>query len=108
ASQLHPEDFGEVCQKVKAALATRSAFTVQARFRNASGEYRIFKINAQPRFSCAGAFLGFIGINVDLTSEIHAIEALRESEERFERFMHHLPGFAWIKDRSGRYIFANT
>ncbi len=108
ASKLHPEDFGEVRRKVQTALATRSAFTVQARFCNASGEYRIFKINAQPRFSSAGAFVGFIGINVDLTNEIQAIEALRESEERFEHFMHHLPGFAWIKDRSGRYVFANT
>lgn len=108
ASKLHPEDLGDVRQKVQTALTTRSCFTVQARFRNASGEYRVLKINAQPRFSCAGAFLGFIGVNVDLTNEIQAIEALRESEERFERFMHHLPGFAWIKDGSGRYIFANT
>jgi len=107
-SMLHPEDLGEVRQKVQIASETRSSFTVQARFRNASGEYRILKTDAQPRFSCSGAFLGFIGINVDLTNEIRTFEALRESEERFERFMHHLPGFAWIKDGSGRYIFANT
>jgi two-component system CheB/CheR fusion protein len=29
------------------------------------------------------------------------------SEERFARFMHHLPGLAWIKDSLGRYVFAN-
>ncbi|HET6575809.1 MAG TPA: ATP-binding protein [Fimbriiglobus sp.] len=33
--------------------------------------------------------------------------ALRESEERFARFMRHLPGLAWIKDRQGRYVYAN-
>ena len=33
--------------------------------------------------------------------------ALRESEERFARFMEHLPGLAWIKDLEGRYVFAN-
>ena len=33
--------------------------------------------------------------------------ALRESEERFSRFMQHLPGLAWIKDADGRYVFAN-
>ena len=32
---------------------------------------------------------------------------LRESEERFQRFMQHLPGLAWIKDPDGRYVFAN-
>jgi PAS domain S-box-containing protein len=34
-------------------------------------------------------------------------QALRESEERFARFMQHLPGLAWIKDLQGRYVYAN-
>ena len=33
--------------------------------------------------------------------------ALAESEERFVRFMRHLPGLAWIKNRDGRYVYAN-
>ena len=28
-------------------------------------------------------------------------------EQRFARFMQHLPGLAWIKDLAGRYVFAN-
>jgi PAS domain S-box-containing protein len=36
-----------------------------------------------------------------------AEQALRESEERFARFMQHLPGLAWIKDLQGRYVYAN-
>jgi len=36
-----------------------------------------------------------------------AEQALRESEERFARFMRHLPGLAWIKDQQGRYVYAN-
>jgi PAS domain S-box-containing protein len=36
-----------------------------------------------------------------------ALEALRESEQRFARFMQHLPGLAWIKDLAGRYVYAN-
>jgi len=36
-----------------------------------------------------------------------AEDSLRESEQRFARFMHHLPGLAWIKDLHGRYVFAN-
>jgi PAS domain S-box-containing protein len=34
-------------------------------------------------------------------------QALREMQERFSRFMQHLPGLAWIKDSEGRYMFAN-
>ena len=33
--------------------------------------------------------------------------ALKNTQERFSRFMHHLPGLAWIKDVQGRYVFAN-
>ncbi len=33
--------------------------------------------------------------------------AVRESEQRFARFMRHLPGLAWIKDLQGRYVYAN-
>jgi PAS domain S-box-containing protein len=33
--------------------------------------------------------------------------AHRESEERFARFMQHLPGLAWIKTADGRYVYVN-
>lgn len=36
-----------------------------------------------------------------------AERAMRQSEERFTRFMSHLPGLAWIKDSKGRYVYAN-
>jgi PAS domain S-box-containing protein len=35
------------------------------------------------------------------------MEALRASEQRFSRFMEHLPGLAWLKDSQGRYVYAN-
>jgi PAS domain S-box-containing protein len=34
-------------------------------------------------------------------------QSLRMSEDRFTRFMQHLPGLAWIKDGSGRYVYVN-
>ncbi|HEU4682996.1 MAG TPA: PAS domain S-box protein [Nitrospira sp.] len=34
-------------------------------------------------------------------------ERFRCAEERFTKFMRHLPGLAWIKDPDGRYIFVN-
>jgi PAS domain S-box-containing protein len=32
---------------------------------------------------------------------------LRDSEERFARFMENVPGLSWIKDLEGRYVYAN-
>ena len=33
------------------------------------------------------------------------MEALRESEERFQTFMDNSPGIAWIKDEEGRHVY---
>ena len=41
------------------------------------------------------------------TERKRAERELRESEQRFARFMQYLPGLAWIKDVRGRYIYAN-
>lgn len=40
-------------------------------------------------------------------ARIRAVDGLRESQARFEAFMENTPGAAWIKDDSGRYIYAN-
>ncbi|AMV25727.1 Blue-light-activated protein [Gemmata sp. SH-PL17] len=49
------------------------------------------------------AHLASIAIESD-----RAVSDLRASEERFARFMAHLPGLAWIKDAEGRYVYANN
>src|SRR5208283_3937447 len=36
-----------------------------------------------------------------------AHNALAASEQRFARFMQHLPGLAWVKDLEGRYVYAS-
>jgi PAS domain S-box-containing protein len=36
-----------------------------------------------------------------------AKQMLPASEQRFASFMNHLPGFAWIKDAAGKYVFVN-
>ena len=41
-------------------------------------------------------------------ARIRAVDNLRESQARFEAFMENTPGAAWIKDESGRYIYANN
>mgnify|MGYP006280427453 CR=1 FL=1 len=38
----------------------------------------------------------------------HAQRALRESEARFSAFMTHFPGFAFIKDEHGKYLYMNS
>jgi PAS domain S-box-containing protein len=61
----------------------------------------------EPMRDASGAIAGAVNMLVDISDYKTAQQALRESEERFARFMRHLPGMAWIKDTGGRYIFAS-
>jgi PAS domain S-box-containing protein len=54
-----------------------------------------------------GPVVGSVLVFRDVTGRRQAEDRLRRSEQRFARFMHHLPGLAWIKDGEGRYVYAN-
>jgi PAS domain S-box-containing protein len=49
----------------------------------------------------------FTGIVRDIAERQQMAASLRESEQRFEQFMHHLPGVAFMKDVDGRYVYVN-
>ena len=48
-----------------------------------------------------------LAILMDITERKRHEDFLRQSEERFSAFMRHLPGVAFIKDLSGRYVYYN-
>ncbi|SIN68035.1 PAS domain S-box-containing protein [Singulisphaera sp. GP187] len=51
--------------------------------------------------------VGASTVERDITRKKRIELDLQESEERFSRFMQHVPGLAWIKDLEGRYLYAN-
>lgn len=54
-----------------------------------------------------GRIRGLVVVFRDVTERKRSGQALQKSEQRFSHFMQHLPGLAWIKDQSGRYVYAN-
>jgi PAS domain S-box-containing protein len=72
------------------------------------GTQKYIYLYAKPLFDAQNKTRGAIAALLDVTEIRRNEQALRESEERFARFMLHLPGLAWIKDTQGRYVFANA
>ena len=69
---IHPDDAAAISKSMGEALATRTSVTVNGRYRNSQGEYRVLQTNARPRFSSTGEWLGMIGVNVDVTEQQEA------------------------------------
>jgi PAS domain S-box-containing protein len=86
---IHPDDREPLFASFAEGMRSQLPFSVEARYRRADGEYRMLHTNAEPRKDPNGAFLGMIGVNVDLTEIRQAEEALRllnaTLEERIAR-----------------------
>jgi PAS domain S-box-containing protein len=107
-STIHPDDVERVTRCMAEAIADRSSVTVRARYRNATGEYRVLETGARPHFSAAGEFRGMIGVNVDVTERDKAARALRDSEERFRMAVETSPSGMVMTDGQGRIVLVNA
>jgi PAS domain S-box-containing protein len=105
---VHPDDYDRCLEIYVTSFEAREPFEMEYRLRRYDGEYRWILDHGVPRFSPGGDFLGYIGSCIDIAERKKVEEALSESEQRFARFMRHLPGLAWIKDLQGRYVYANA
>jgi PAS domain S-box-containing protein len=63
--------------------------------------------HASPIRDESGKLVGAVNVLIDISDRKRAEAVLRESEQRFVKFMQHLPGLAWIKGVDGRYMFVN-
>lgn len=106
-SMLHPRDRERVRKAWHDAVANGTPYQQEERHRGADGNYRWFLARGVPMRDAEGRIVRWYGTNTDIEDRKRAEEALRKSEKLFAAFMDHLPGFAWMKDLEGRYVFVN-
>ncbi|MCZ8548323.1 PAS domain S-box protein [Mesorhizobium qingshengii] len=104
---IHPDDAADIGARMMQALTTQSAVTVQGRYRNCKGQYRVLLTTARPHFSANGMFRGLIGVNVDVTERDQAEMAMRHSEERFRSAVEAAPSGMVMTNEDGRIVLVN-
>jgi len=72
----HPDDLPIVAERRTRAWQTKEPYDFEARFRRHDGEWRWLRASCKPRQS-PGAFLGYVGMAVDVTESRRAEEELR-------------------------------
>ncbi len=76
-STMHPEDVDHIVATMTQALTEREPVSLKGRYRGSDGGWHVLQTDARPRFSASGAFMGMIGVNVDITERERA-DAQRE------------------------------
>jgi PAS domain S-box-containing protein len=104
---VHPEDLEACLHTYLKAFGDRRPFVIEYRLRRHDGGYRWVVDHGAPFNDKEGKFGGYIGSCYDTTERREAEDTLRQSEQRFSAFMDNLPGFAWMKDLEGRYLYIN-
>jgi PAS domain S-box-containing protein len=100
ARAVHPEDLDHCRETFRAAFAARRPFHLECRLRRADGEYRCVLCNGVPRFDPAGAFVGYIGSQIDITD--------LQSEERFRQLAENIDQVFWMLDlATNRIMYAS-
>lgn len=64
---IHPEDLPRIVAEQIEKEAALEPFTLEARYRNAAGDWRWLRSESQPRWGVDGAHIGFIGVAYDVT-----------------------------------------
>ncbi|MGE4442308.1 MAG: response regulator [Desulfomicrobium sp.] len=81
---VHAEDLARCIETYVTAFDRREPFSMEYRLRHAGGEYRWLVDQGTPRFDSRGAFVGYIGHCLDITSRKHMEEELLAAKNAAE------------------------
>jgi PAS domain S-box-containing protein len=92
--------------EIRAAIARGDTWTGGAVTRGSTGPVRELRFTAAP-LGGPDAHEGYVFVAHDITAEVRADRTVAAAEARFAEFMAAAPAIAVIKDKQGRYLFAN-
>ena len=107
---IHPDDVRRVAEEWNAGLSTGKPFATEARMRRADGQYHWFLIRkalAIPPNQGDDTSLRTLIVCEDIDERKQAEARLHQSETQLQAFFEDSPSMIFLKDREGRYLYAN-
>jgi PAS domain S-box-containing protein len=103
---LHPEDLKRAVEKHNDIRRDETNSVDVWRFRHKDGTYRTFECRGSVYRDGDGRKATVV-VSHDVTDSVRSRAALRWSEARFEAFMDHLPGAAFLKNERNEVLYCN-
>jgi PAS domain S-box-containing protein len=107
---IHPDDVRGFAEEWNASLSAGKPFATEARMRRADGQYRWFLIRkalAIPPSQSDDSSLRTLIACEDINDRKQAEAKQRQSEIQLQVFFENSPNMIFLKDRQGRYLYAN-
>lgn len=94
-------------QDLTDALTERKTRTVVLRNYRKDGTPYWNELTVSPVFDAQANFIGFVGLQLDVTARIEIEQHLRTVERRLQLILQTIPEQLWLKDREGRYLLVS-
>src|SRR6266576_1113052 len=107
---IHPDDVSGFAEEWNASLSTGKPFATEVRMRRTDGQYQWFLIRkalAIPPNQSDDSSLRTLIACEDINDRKQAEAKQRQSEIQLQVFFENSPNMIFLKDRKGRYIYAN-
>ena len=105
---VHPKDIASVNEALATHLNhTTSLFCIEHRIRN-SEPLQWVRVQGKAFFNHAGKATRMIGTFIDITNIKNEEEMKTQENDLFHAFFEHLPSMAFIKNKTGNYLYLNT
>jgi PAS domain S-box-containing protein len=105
---LHPNDREQTGLQWMEAVKRGDPFEIEHRFRSHDGQYRWFHSRAIPVRNAHGKLERWVGISSDIHFQKQAAQTLAQQSQVLEILIESTADFVYMKDRDGRYVFANS